>query len=82
MAQPKKLAAGAATDGNLVSNAPEGKTSKKKYSNTNLASQNSKGIKKLANLAAARKDAKKKNAKRAKKGPITMDTTGSDKYKK
>eukprot|EP00957_Ditylum_brightwellii_P152524 11610220-Ditylum_brightwellii.AAC.1 len=82
MAQPKTLAAGAATNGDPVANAPEGKTNKKKHTDTKSASQNSDSIKKHANLAVARKDVKKKKARRAKKGPIAMDTTGSNKDKK
>eukprot|EP00957_Ditylum_brightwellii_P162084 12340068-Ditylum_brightwellii.AAC.1 len=63
MDKPKKLAARAAIDGNLITNAPEGKTNEKKHANTKSAPQIINSVKKCANLAVARKDAKKKKAK-------------------
>eukprot|EP00957_Ditylum_brightwellii_P011397 861801-Ditylum_brightwellii.AAC.1 len=81
MTQTKKLAAGAAPNGKLVANAPEGKTNKEKHADTKSAPQSSNSIKKQANLDVAQKDAKKK-AKKAKKGPIAMDTTRSYEDKK
>eukprot|EP00957_Ditylum_brightwellii_P018065 1361523-Ditylum_brightwellii.AAC.1 len=79
MAPSKKLDAGAATDGGLAANAPEGIKNKKKQTKTSSKPRNNNSVKKHATLAVAQKDAKKKKAKKAKKeGTIAMDTAGND----